>query len=77
MTLLRPIICQWKDESNATESNRRFPRVTINALPDEMLLKIFDFCRVAAADRDLDDARAILGRWSKIWHKLVHVCRRW
>ncbi|KAH9956561.1 hypothetical protein BGW80DRAFT_1257641 [Lactifluus volemus] len=80
MTLLRPIICQWKDESNATESNRDreiSPRVTINALPDEMLLKIFDFCRVAAADRDLDDARAILGRWSKIWHKLVHVCQRW
>jgi F-box-like len=48
--------------------------VTANALPDEILLKIFDFCRVAATTKV-----PLLwpGLWTETWHNLVHVCKRW
>jgi F-box-like len=48
------------------------PRVAIGALPDEILLKVFDFCRLAAV-QSYECPRP----WSKMWHKLVHVCQRW
>jgi F-box-like len=49
------------------------PLVTIGALPDEILLNIFDFCRVAVVNkRDVWP-----GLWPKMWHNLVHVCQRW
>jgi F-box-like len=51
------------------------PRVTIGALPDEILLKIFDFCRVLVADVGPSSIRP--GLWPNIWHNLVHVCQRW
>lgn len=38
-------------------------RVTIDNLPDDVLLEIFSFC--------LAEGRA------KTWHTLVHICRRW
>jgi F-box-like len=47
--------------------------VTIEALPDEVLLKIFDFCRTAPVDR----LSGWQGPWPKIWQNLVHVCQRW
>ncbi|KAN0135852.1 hypothetical protein V8E53_006304 [Lactarius tabidus] len=41
------------------------PRVTtIDILPDEVLLQIFDFLQLTV--------RPVLG-----WHRLIHVCRRW
>jgi F-box-like len=45
----------------------------IAALPDEILLTIFDFCRMAAVD--MPYVRP--GLWPEMWHKLVHVCQRW
>ena len=48
------------------------PHVAIGALPDEILLKIFDFCRLAAVQ-----SYECLRPWSKMWRKLVHVCQRW
>ncbi|KAI0251546.1 hypothetical protein BJV78DRAFT_1154343 [Lactifluus subvellereus] len=44
------------------------PRVTIGALPDHVLLDIFDF------DRKVGDRKGLPG-WR--WNKLVHVCQRW
>jgi F-box-like len=46
------------------------PRVTIEALPDEVLLDIFDFYR-------LDTEASSMWHWAKTWCKLVHVCQRW
>jgi hypothetical protein len=49
------------------------PRVTINALPYEVLLEIFDFCRAAIMDR----ISMRSWEWQREWHTLVHVCQRW
>jgi hypothetical protein len=49
------------------------PRVTINALPDEVFLEIFDFCRAAIMDRVFVRS----WEWQREWHILVHVCQRW
>ncbi|KAH9975120.1 hypothetical protein BGW80DRAFT_131807 [Lactifluus volemus] len=49
------------------------PRVTIKALPDEVLLEIFNCCRVAAMEAPYFWSRL----WAYTWYKLVHVCRRW
>ena len=53
-----------------TESNnadKLFPPVTINVLPDDVLLEIFNFY--------LD--QRIFWEHEDVWHTLVHVCRRW
>ena len=39
--------------------------ISINVLPDDVLVEIFDFCSL-----DVD-------RWLYAWQTLVHVCRRW
>src|SRR6266478_5779154 len=57
----------------------------IYSLPDEVLLKIFDFCVVANRyyfpNADGQSPIVTLGqdmqRQSKSWHSLVHVCRLW
>ena len=47
----------------------RLPLVTIEMLPDNVLLEIFDFYRMA-------DIQSLRGRpWR--WHKLVHICQCW
>jgi hypothetical protein len=43
-----------------------YPRVTFGALPDDVLLGVFDFY-LALLNRNPEDA----------WHTLVHVCKRW
>jgi len=43
--------------------DKLYPRVTIGALPDDVLLEIFDFYLVES--------------YLDAWHTLVHVCRRW
>ena len=50
-------------------------RVTINTLPDDVLLLIFYFYRATYLDR-LGDVHRLL-RLSWRWHRLVHVCRKW
>ena len=54
--------------------------VTIDVLPDEVLLAIFDFYVVPYQDVDLFDA--VFGEQDAVkriesWQSLVHVCRRW
>ena len=51
---------------------------TINNLPDDDLLAIFDFCVVGYQDLDLDEL-SDYGTKIEIesWQSLVHVCRRW
>ena len=52
--------------------DRLYPRVTIDALPDDVLLETFEFC-LGKDDPDyLDDEHNYDG-----WQTLVHVCRRW
>jgi hypothetical protein len=45
-------------------------RVTIAALPDNVLLDIFELHR-------MDRIRQGSGGWAKAWQRLVHVCRKW
>ena len=45
-------------------------RVTIEALPDNVLLDIFDFYRKA-------EIRHLHQKWPWPWNRLVHVCQRW
>ncbi|KAH9172569.1 hypothetical protein EDB89DRAFT_1964951 [Lactarius sanguifluus] len=44
-------------------------QVTVQVLPDEVLLEIFDYHRLDALDYSL------FGPWE--WHGLAHVCQRW
>ena len=44
--------------------NVRADRVTIDILPDDVFLHIFDFIRAGQV-------------WLSWWHQLAHVCRRW
>jgi F-box-like len=46
----------------------------IKALPDEILLTIFDFCRADAVERT---SWPWTGLWPSVWRRLVHVCQRW
>jgi hypothetical protein len=50
-------------------------RVTIDMLPDVVLLKIFD-CYVNQA-RELADVEGTNWFDTQAWHTLVHVCRKW
>ena len=43
----------------------------IDILPDDVLLQVFDFCRMGDHPLELP-AHPVLE-----WHRLVHVCRRW
>src|SRR6266566_1783271 len=54
--------------------------LTIDVLPDDVLLEIFDFYVVRYQDLDLDEA--LVGnqdtkRKIESWQSLVHVCRQW
>ncbi|KAI9455886.1 hypothetical protein F5148DRAFT_384477 [Russula earlei] len=49
----------------ASPCEHRQDPVTINTLPDDVLVEIFHF----HVDRR--------GNWTKEWHTLVHVCQRW
>ncbi|KAI0248847.1 hypothetical protein BJV78DRAFT_768590 [Lactifluus subvellereus] len=55
------------NESEQRGSGQISSRVTIGALPDNVLLDIFDFYRPATMDG--------WGQWP--WNRLVHVCQRW
>ena len=45
------------------------PRVTIETLPEDVLLDIFEFYRAATVDYIIS--------WPWPWNRLVHVCQRW
>ncbi|KAH9985557.1 hypothetical protein BJV77DRAFT_1152763, partial [Russula vinacea] len=50
-------------------------RVTISMLPEDVLLPIFHFDRLAYLDEEGDAFPAFRVFWR--WHRLVHVCQRW
>ena len=68
-------------ELNNTGQPRLNTRIAINALPDNVLLEIFDFyldrlqwfCSVTVAVAGGGRAP----RYEDLWHTLVHVCRSW
>ena len=49
-------------------------RATINILPDDVLLNIFDFIRAIPPEVRQDRVGRTCSSW---WHQLVHVCQRW
>ena len=51
--------------------SRLNPPVTVGALPDDVLLKVFGFCVDVDEENDDDGLR------QDRWVTLVHVCRRW
>jgi len=53
-------------------ADRLYPRVTIDALPDDVLLETFEFC-LGKDDPDYLDVEHNYNGWQT----LVHVCRRW
>ncbi|KAH9055708.1 hypothetical protein EDB87DRAFT_1687908 [Lactarius vividus] len=64
------ILCKKPEEAQAQGKSHR-PVVTINTLPDDVLLEIFDSCR-----------KGHTPVWSTFtvewgWHLLVRVCQRW
>ena len=50
-------------------------RVTINTLPEDVLLHIIHFDRMSCVGTALRDTDAMRGFWR--WDRLVHVCQRW
>ena len=60
-------------ELSNTGQPEPFTRITISALPDDVLLEIFDFYL------DVDQWLRFINPkgHDDLWHPLVHVCRRW
>ena len=50
-------------------------RVAISILPDDVLLQVFCYDRLAYLDRWKNDVNRRRRSWD--WYRLVHVCRRW
>ncbi|KAH9164803.1 hypothetical protein EDB89DRAFT_2077549 [Lactarius sanguifluus] len=63
------ILCEKRAQSQAHVKSYGHA-ITINTLPDDVLLEIFDQCRKS---QDPDHSSAPVWRW----HRLVHVCQRW
>ncbi|KAH9172835.1 hypothetical protein EDB89DRAFT_840034 [Lactarius sanguifluus] len=58
---------RWKKQKNVRAQGKDYrPDTTINMLPDNVLLEIFDLCQ------ETDAMEHVWG-----WHFFVHVCRRW
>ncbi|KAI0249322.1 hypothetical protein BJV78DRAFT_708281 [Lactifluus subvellereus] len=74
MVLLRSarwVVALYVSRRNRARNKRKgriSPRVTIGALPDNVLLDIFDFYR---------EIEWVQDPWPWPWNKLVHVCQRW
>ncbi|KAI9453650.1 hypothetical protein BJY52DRAFT_1214031, partial [Lactarius psammicola] len=61
--------CRCKKRKNVHAQDESYKQATtIDMLPDNVLLEIFDLCRRALRYN-------ILPAWR--WHLLVHVCQRW
>ncbi|KAH9971480.1 hypothetical protein BGW80DRAFT_1460449 [Lactifluus volemus] len=71
MAILGPAIQEGMLNTSECLRNRQIS--PIEALPDETLLTIFDFCRVIA----LESTYRWPGPWPRVWRSLVHVCQRW
>jgi len=53
-------------------TGRPYPRMTIKALPDNVILRTFDFYLGKDDPDEIDDDPTY-----DEWHKLIHVCHRW
>ncbi|KAH9952355.1 hypothetical protein BGW80DRAFT_1470259 [Lactifluus volemus] len=71
MAILGPTIQEGMLNTNESLRNRQI--APIEALPDETLLTIFDFCRAIA----LECTYPWPGPWPPMWRNPVHVCQRW
>ena len=54
-----------------------FTRITISALPDNVLLEIFDFYLDVFQWIHTPTGERPVPRYEDLWHTLVHVCRHW
>ena len=54
-----------------------FTRITIGALPDIVLLEIFDFYLDEFQWIRSSTGESSVPQYEDLWHALVHVCRRW
>ena len=63
------IIITVIDSCGAVPAGKDWRQVTVEVLPDNILLEIFDFYRLDAEDR------ARRRPWK--WNRLAHVCQRW
>ncbi|KAI0249325.1 hypothetical protein BJV78DRAFT_708714 [Lactifluus subvellereus] len=61
-----------RNESGQPGPDHISSRVTIGALPDNVLLDIFDFYHRGTENRDF-----YRNQWPWPWNRLVHVCQRW
>ena len=61
----------WMTRTELGGADRLYPRVTIDALPDNVLLETFEFYL------GKDDTDYIGDHKYDGWQTLVHVCRRW
>jgi hypothetical protein len=61
-----------------TESDQLHLRMTINILPDDVLLEIFSYVAIPQDD-SFEDVEVSKGPtvYENGWHTLVHVCKRW
>ena len=64
------------DLSN-TGQPKPFTRITIDTLPDDVLLEIFDFYLGAFNRSPFVAGGRNVPLHVDLWHTLVHVCRRW
>ena len=62
-----------RDDPYFYSPGRISPRVTIGALPDDVLLEIFVFCRAS----EMHTHWLMTTAWPRMWCRLVHVCKRW
>ena len=46
---------------------------TIDLIPDDVLLEIFDSCRIS----EIYSSYSFQRRWNSAWERPVHVCQRW
>jgi hypothetical protein len=60
-------------KSQTGGAGQLYPRVNIGALPDDVLIEIFDLY----VDENRDDLAMWGPRPGDAWHTLVHVCHRW
>ena len=60
-------------ELGGSDSDQLYPQVTVDALPDDVLLEIFDFYLLGSCGEDeLGDSYG-----EDAWQTLVHVCKKW
>ena len=63
--------------ANTGQPEQPLTRVTISALPDDVLLEMFEFYLDPIQWVRSSTGGRRVPQYSDLWHTLVHVCRRW